>query len=118
MIVTSASAGQVNDSDFAEFFLQALETGVGRRSGEPRHRRRTAPVACWTAYNWAVLHTAEWTVRQRLSSQSGDARAGSVEGKQSAEIFQKLYSGPGVSPDRRFVPSPASEAPDGPVEIW
>jgi len=120
-VVTSSSPGQVNDSDFAEFFLQALETGVGDDGG-PQGIGKDRPVSLLATYNWAVLHTAEWTVRQRPAPSSDPAQPRGqtpgwiVEGKQSAEIFKKLYSGPDVPPDHSFVPSPASEQPDVPVE--
>jgi hypothetical protein len=113
VLVSSSSPGQVNDSDFAEFFLQALETGAADDAAKSPPEQ---PLSVLTAYNWATLHTAQWTVRQRLSS-NPDTPGWTVDGKQSAALFQKLYSGPGVSADRRFIPSPASETPDAPVEL-
>lgn len=130
VVITASSPGQVNDSDFAEFFLQALETGAGDDGagnvggtghhvlmvGVPMENgTRRVPSTLLAVYNWAVLHTAEWTVRQKAQD-GGHTQGWIVEGKQSAEIFKRLYSGPDVPPDRRFVPSPASEQSDAPVK--
>ena len=109
-IVAASSAGQVNDSDYAEFFLQVLEAGV------PNGGAREAQVSLLKVYNSAALHTAEWTVRQVLSTDP-DQPGWKVEGKQSTAIFKKLYSGVGVSPERQFVESPESEQADAPIEI-
>ena len=116
VVVTASSPGQVNDNDFAEFFLQALENGAGDSGDESKATAKGRPSDLLATYNWAVLHTAQWTVRQRLSTDP-ETPGWTVEGKQSAEVFQKLYSGPEVSADRRFVPSPASEQPDGPIDL-
>ncbi len=131
-VVAASSPGQVNDSDFAEFFLQALETGAGDDGDEklpaPSGRgaggegERDRPPSLLATYNWAVLHTAEWTVRQKAAPSTdpgqpqGQTPGWIVEGRQSAEIFKRLYSGPDVPPDRSFVPSPDSEQPDAKVE--
>jgi hypothetical protein len=114
VVISSTSPGQVNDTDFADFFLQALEAGAREETtGDAAPERR---VSLLTAYNWAALHTAQWTVRQKLST-NPETPGWTVDGKQSADVFQKLYTGADVSTDRRFVASPASEQPDVPVEI-
>lgn len=121
-VVAACSPGQVNDSDFAEFFLQALKTGGGDDGNGPQDVAKDQQVSLLATYNWAVLHTAEWTVRQKpapnsdTGQPSGSSSGWIVEGKQSAEIFKRLYTGPDVPPDRIFVPSPDSEQPDTPVE--
>lgn len=114
VVVSASSPGQVNDSDFAEYFLQALETGAPDDSAGAASPAQ--PLSLLAAYHWATLRTAQWTVRQKLSADPA-APGWTVEGKQSAEVFQKLYRGPGVSADRRFVASSASEQPDAPVEL-
>jgi hypothetical protein len=122
VLVTASSPGQVNDSDFAEFFLQALETGAGDDGSSPADGVKDRPQSLLATYNWAVLHTAEWIVRQRLAPSAdptqprGHTPGWIVEGKQSAEIFKKLYSGPDVPAERSFVPSPESEQPDAAVQ--
>jgi hypothetical protein len=120
VLVTSSSPGQVNASDYAEFFLQALETGAGDDGNGPQSAAKDRPASLLAVYNWAVLHTAEWTVRQRPVPSTDPAQPSTpgwiVEGKQSAEIFKKLYGGPDVPADRSFVPSPDSEQPDAPVQ--
>jgi hypothetical protein len=113
-VVTAGLAGQVNDSDFAEFFLQALETGAVDSNAGAKPPAKIHPLSLLAAYNWAVIHTAEWTVRQKFSADP-EQPGWTVEGKQSAEIFQRLYGGGEVPADRRFVPSPDSEQPDAPV---
>ena len=114
VVVSASSPGQVNDSDFAEYFLQALETGAPDDSAGAAPPAQ--PLSLLAAYHWATLRTAQWTVRQKLS-ENPESPGWTVEGKQSADVFQKLYSGPGVSADRRFVASSASEQPDAPVEL-
>jgi hypothetical protein len=114
VVIRASSPGQVNDSDFAEFFLQALETGAKDESAGAAPPAQ--PLSLLAAYHWATLRTAQWTVRQKLS-ENPESPGWTVDGKQSADVFQKLYSGPGVSADRRFVASPASEQPDASVEV-
>jgi len=110
VIITANSVSQINDSDFAEFFLQALETG------NPDGPVRQPQLSLLNAYNWAVLHTAQWTVRQKFS---GDAEhpAWTVEGKDSAAIFKRLYGAPDVSPERQYLDSPEALQPDAPVDL-
>jgi hypothetical protein len=115
-VVTAGVAGQVNDSDFAEFFLQALETGAPDTGAEAKQPAKAGPLSLLAAYNWAALHMAQWIVRQKMSDDP-DTPGWTVEGKQSAEIFKKLYSGSDVPASRAFLASPASDQPDGPVEL-
>lgn len=113
VLITSTSPEQINNNDFAEFFLLALEKG----SAPPSTATRPAqPLSVMQVYHEATLHYAQWTVRQKLSTDP-QARGWMVEGQESAAIFKKLYTGPDVSPDRQFVPSPDSNKPDAPVDI-
>jgi hypothetical protein len=97
--IAGSSAGQVNDNDFAEFFLQ-----------EWTYHSATSVLEL---YNNAVLMWARWTVRQKMVGEEGKT-GWNVEGKESAAIFKKLYDGADVPADRKFVDSPASAKADNP----
>lgn len=96
--IAGSMPGQVNDNDFAEFMLQALEKG---------------PTDLLSAYNGAAERYAKWVVRQKKPSEEGQV-GWLVEGRESAQLFRKLYGEPDVSPERKFIPSPDSEKPDDP----
>jgi len=106
-VVADTAAGQVNATDFTEFFLQAIE------SGAPANGVKNDAVPLLTAFNWATVHNAQWIVRQRH-----DEAGWTVEGKESAELFKKLY--PMASGDHseyagQFVDSPKSQIQPDPI---
>lgn len=94
--IASSGPQQVNDNDFVEFVLQELEAN-------PR-----SPLL--DVYNHAVEKWAKWTVRQK----SAEGGGWSVEGKESAALFKKLYGGADVPADRRFTPTADADKADEP----
>ncbi|CAN5467397.1 hypothetical protein BH10PLA1_BH10PLA1_12350 [soil metagenome] len=96
--IAGSSPGQVNDNDFAEFFLEELE-------------KKTASRPLLDVYNAATQGFARWIVRQK--SADGEGQTGwIVEGRTSAAVFKKLYDAPDVPANRKFTASPASDADD------
>ena len=96
--IAGSSPTQTNDNDFAEFFLQALEKKSGKQS-------------LLDLYNTATQNFARWTVRQKMPE--GEGQTGwNVEGRESTAIFKHLYDSPDVPANRKFTPSPASDATD------
>src|SRR5205823_989517 len=90
---------QVNDNDFAEFVLQALENKEAKSQ------------SMLDVYNRATLSFARWIVRQKTPD--GEGQTGwVVEGRESAEIFKRLYGADDVPANRKYVSTPAFEKPD------
>lgn len=102
-----------NEPVFAEFFLRGLESKRADGEGAPTAGARDGVVTVLEAYNWATHQTALWIMRIRAVG-----KAWRVNGKESVEIFEKLYGGPEGAPGMRKL-SPASDrnAPDGVVSI-
>jgi hypothetical protein len=71
---------------FAEFFLRGIESN--RADGEGG--AKDGVVTLLEAYNWATHQTALWIMRQ-VGNKEG---TWTVNGKESVEIFHKLYDGP------------------------
>ncbi len=84
-MITATGAEEVTEPAFAEFFLRGMESG--RADGEGGAKDGT--VTLLEAYNWAAHETALWISRQ--VEKEGEWK---VDGKESVEIFHKLYDGP------------------------
>lgn len=110
VIVTATSPEEVVEPVFAEFFLRAIEGGACDGQGAAKDGNLTV----LEAFNWATHQTALWICRQRATENDGWV----VEGKQSIELFKKLYDGPADQPGYRQLSS-ASDASkdDAPVPI-
>ena len=75
---------------FAEFFLRGLESGRADGEGAPLAGAKDGKVTLLEAYNWASHQTALWICRQ-VAQKDG---TWSIQGKESVEIFKKLFDGP------------------------
>ncbi len=110
IVVTATSPMETGDSDFAEFFLQALESAKGR------------PISVLDTFNQSSYEHAQWITRQRQTEEGW-----AVEGRKSLEIFKKLYGGQDVPVSRRLAASESDGikddptlplVPDGKVDFW
>ncbi len=101
--VTATNGPEANAPVFAEFFLRGIESG--RADGEGG--QKDGKISILEAYNWATFQTAEWTVRQMA-----DGEEWAVEGKETCEIFKKLYSFPNDPEGRKMSAKSKPEAPD------
>ncbi len=94
--VAATSGDEGGEPVYAEFFLRGLESGRARGEGTVAATASSSPsvsakgpVSVLEAYNWAAYQTALWTSRQ--SAQKDGTWI--VNGKESVEIFKKLYGG-------------------------
>jgi hypothetical protein len=99
VVITSTSAAQASHSDFAEFFLLALEGKLTDTATRPSAPETGSRPSLLRVFNIASHEYAQWITRQRQG-----ATGWMVEGRQSREIFQRLYSGDDVPPGRRLAP--------------
>lgn len=112
--VTACSEGDAGEPVYAEFFLQGLESG--KAGGEAvAGGTKDGSVTVMQAYNWAAAQTAMWILRQTLVKED---KTWQVQGKQSVELFKKLYDGPEDDPASRKL-SDLSDATkdDAPVSL-
>jgi len=75
---------------FAEFFLRALESNRADGEAVPAAGTKDGATSLLEAYNWATHQTALWIMRQ-VGNKDG---TWTLSGKESVEIFKKLYDGP------------------------
>jgi len=101
--VTATNGPESNAPVFAEFFLRGIESGRADGEGASRDGR----VTVLEAYNWATCQTALWTVRQ-----TADGEEWAVEGRESCEIFKKLYVFPNDPEGKKMSAKSKTEAPD------
>lgn len=111
--LAATSPTEVSESVLAEFFLRGLESKRADGEGAPAAGLLDGTLTLLEAANWASYQAAMWTGRMK-STQAG----WKVDGKESVEIFQKLYGGPEGEPGTRKL-SPASDATaaDEPVPL-
>ena len=91
--VAATSPIEGNEPAYAEFFLRGLESKRADGEGGPKD----GAISVLEAYNWATRETALWISRIRMNEDGTWA----VSGKESVEIFEKLYSGPAGKPGVR-----------------
>jgi len=101
--LTATNGPESNAPIFSEFFLRGLESGRADGEGAPKDGK----VSVLEAYNWATFQTAEWTVRQMA-----DGEEWAVEGKETCEIFKKLYVFPNDPEGKKMSAKSKPEAPD------
>ena len=94
--IAATSPGEGNEPVLAEFFLRAIESKRADGEGAPAAGRKDGVVTALEAYNWATHETALWIMRIRAA---GDGWR--LSGKESVEIFEKLYVGPDDAPGAR-----------------
>ncbi len=101
--ITATNGPESNAPVFAEFFLRGIESG--RADGEGG--QKDGKVSLLEAYNWATYQTALWTVRQ-----TADGEEWAVEGRETCEIFKKLYAFPNDPECKKMSAKSKPEAPD------
>ena len=133
-VVAASSPGQVNDSDFAEFFLQALETGAGDDGDEklpsPSGRgaggegERTARRACWrptigpcstppSGPSARRPPQARTRANRRVKPQVGSWRAGS-----RPRFSSGFTAVPTCRPTAASCPRPTPNSPTPRSKVW
>jgi len=118
---TTAAAGRVNiaatsptegnEPVFAEFFLRGLES-------KRANANKSDAINMLDAYNWATQQTALWIVRW-VETGTGpgadpDKAAWKASGKETVEIFEKLYP---KNTTRKLDPASDRKAEDAPREF-
>jgi hypothetical protein len=111
--LAATSPTEVTEPVLAEFFLRGLESLRADGEGAPAAGARDGAVTLLEATNWASHQAAMWIARMK-STESG----WKVDGKESVEIFQKLYVGAEGEPaTRKLSPDSNATAPDEAVEL-
>ncbi len=111
--LTATSPTEVEEPVFAEFFLRGLES---RRADADK----SGTITLLEAYNWAAQQTAQWIVRwERTGPEKQDPAnpqptTWKASGKETIEIFEKLYSG---LPTRKLDPASNRSVEDAAVEV-
>jgi len=111
--LTALSPTENEEPVFAEFFLRGLES---KRADLDKN----GTITLLEAYNWAAQQTAWWIARwSQTDSVVGDATTPSsttwkASGKETIEIFQKLYAD---IPGRKLDATSDSKAADVPVDL-
>jgi len=114
VLVAATGPTEGNEPVFPEFFLRGLESKRADGEGAPAAGARDGLVTVLEAYNWAAREAALWI--SRLRSVAGEGWR--IDGKESVEIFEKLYgSGAGGRSPFPLAPSSDRAAPDAPVAI-
>lgn len=85
--ISATAAAEAAEPVFAEWFLRGLESG---RADSEGGAAKDGVVTLLEAYNWAAHQTALWICRQ-VAAEKGTWR---VDGRESVEIFKKLFDGP------------------------
>ncbi len=111
--LAATSPTEVTEPILAEFFLRGIESQRADGEGAPAAGARDGTVTLLEAANWASHQAAMWITRMK-STESG----WKVDGKESVEIFQKLYVGPEGEPaTRKLSPESNATAPDEAVDL-
>lgn len=90
--ISATSLNEGNEPILAEFFLRGLESG--RADGKDGPGDGTITVL--EIYNWAVDQVSQWIMRVSFQGETWV-----VNGRESVEIFEKLYSGADGAPGVR-----------------
>ena len=110
--LTAVSPTENQEPVFAEFFLRGLES---KRADQDKN----GTITLLEAYNWAAQQTAWWIARW-TQSDAGDKSdptsptTWKASGKETVEIFQKLYAD---LPMRKLDPTSDAKADDAPVAL-
>jgi len=111
--ITATSPTELNEPVFAEFFLRGLES---KRANPDKNG---GDINLLQAYNWAAQQTALWIVRWQQTgpdkiTDSSDPTTWKANGKETIEIFEKLYA---KVPTRKLDPSSNRNAEDAALEL-
>jgi hypothetical protein len=111
--VAATSPTETAEPVFAEFFLRGIESERADGEGTPAAGSLDGTITLLEAYNWATRQTVMWIARQKTTDEGWR-----VDGKESVEIFKKLYVGDGDGPAaRKLSPASRADAPDEPVDL-
>jgi hypothetical protein len=97
-----------------EFFLRGLESGRADGEGAPAAGAKDGRITLLEAYNWAAHQTAQWIARLTIQEDG----AWRVDGRESVEVFEKLYGAGGpfrlaASSNRSRDDAPVAVVPEG-----
>lgn len=110
IIVAATAPIEGNEPVFPEFFLRGLESKRADGEGGAKDGR----LSVLEAYNWATREAALWISRL---SRTGDG-SWKTAGKESVEIFEKLYGTPPGAPGTKQLDGSSDRAKaDEPVAI-
>ena len=107
--LAATSPTELNEPVFAEFFLRGLES---KRADTDKN----GTITMLQAFNWAAQQTMLWISRWEETSDPLETNftTWKASGKETIEIFEKLYSG---VPMRKLDPASDRNAADAVVEI-
>ncbi len=114
--LTATSPTELEEPVIAEFFLRGLES---KRADADKN----GTITLLEAYNWSTQQTAYWIGRWQETDtgvNKGDPTAATgptvwkASGKETVEIFEKLYAG---APNRKLDPASDKNAADAPVDL-
>jgi hypothetical protein len=114
VVVTANMPRENTPPVYAEFFLRGLESGRADGQDAPAAGSRDGVITVLEAYHWAAWNTAQWIARQHKAGEN----VWRVDGKESVEVFRKLYvSAAGESGSRELASGSDAAAPDRTVRL-
>jgi len=107
--IAATSPTELEEPVYAEFFLRGLES---KRADADKN----GTITMLEAYNWAATQTALWIARWQQTSDPKelDFTTWKGDGKETVEIFEKLYAG---VPSRKLDPKSDRTAADAAVAL-
>jgi hypothetical protein len=110
--IAATSPTEGNEPVFAEFFLRGLESKRADTANK-------GTITLLEAFNWSAQQTAQWIGRwTKIDPGEGaspnDPTSWKASGKETIEIFEKLYAN---DPMRKLDPSSDRNAPDATVAL-
>jgi len=107
--IAATSPTELEEPVYAEFFLRGLES---KRADADKN----GTVTMLEAYNWAATQTVLWIARWQMTSDPKelDFTTWKGDGKETVEIFEKLYAG---VPTRKLDPKSDRAAADAVVAL-
>jgi len=113
-IVCANMPGETTPPVYAEFFLRGLESKRADGQDAPAAGTRDGVVTLLEAYHWAAWNTAQWIARQHKAG----GNSWRVDGRESVEVFRKLYVSATHEPgSRELDPASDAAAPDREVRL-
>ena len=123
-IVAATMPEQGAEPVYAEFFLRGLESKRADGEGASLAGEKDGTITLLEAYNWSTYQTALWIARIRAAKliplsptvQVVDEEAGwNVVGRESVEVFRKLYVAPEGTRGRRVLGPGSKPNVDDPI---
>jgi hypothetical protein len=105
VVICANMPGENTPPVFAEFFLSGLETARADGQDAPAAGQKDGVITLLEAYHWGAWNTAQWIARQHNAGEN----AWRVDGRESVQIFRKLYVSATNEPGSRQL-SPDSDA--------